>query len=118
MGALVANAVGPVAVARRPPRRMRHAPRERVSAPRASRADDLPGILLGAAAKKLEEDVNSFIGLFDEDAPTHERPPTLPVAGNTLDIAQGGHRQLLEWAETYGVADGVHEVKMLSLIHI
>ena len=120
MGALVANAVGPVAVARRPPRRMRHAPRERVSAPRASRADDLPGILLGAAAKKLEEDVNSFIGLFDEDAPTHERPPTLPVAGNTLDIAQGGHRQLLEWAETYGVADGVHEVKMLSqtILHL
>ena len=35
------------------------------------------------------------------------------MAGNTLDIAQGGHKQLLEWAEAYG-ADGVHEVKMLS----
>ena len=111
------RAAGPVAVAR--PRWTRST-RKRVVATRASGAEDLPGILLSSAAKKLEQDIGGFAKLFDEDTPTHERPPTMPVAGNTLDIAQGGHKQMLEWAETYGVKDGVHEVKMLSqtILHL
>jgi len=38
-----------------------------------------------------------------------------------VDIAQGGHEQLLEWALAYGSgAEGVHEVKMLSkpILHV
>ena len=79
----------------------------------------LPQALLDAAARKLADDVAGFAKLFEEEPARYPAPPTLPVAGNTLDIAQGGHKQLLEWAEAYG-ADGVHEVKMLSqpILHI
>ena len=117
MMSTLVRAAGQVPVAR--PRWTRST-RKRVVATRASGAEDLPGILLSSAAKKLEQDIGGFAKLFDEDTPTHERPPTMPVAGNTLDIAQGGHKQMLEWAETYGVKDGVHEVKMLSqtILHL
>ena len=95
-------------------------PARRVIVPRAADPNaTLPQALLDAAARKLADDVAGFAKLFEEEPARYPRPPTLPVAGNTLDIAQGGHKQLLEWAEAYG-ADGVHEVKMLSqpILHI
>ena len=91
-----------------------------VTAANRDRANEaLPFVLLEAAAKKLADDVAGFTKLFDEDPPTYKRPPTLPVAGNTLDIAQGGHKTLLAWAKEYG-AEGLHEVKMLNqpILHI
>ena len=95
-------------------------PARRVVVPRAADPNaTLPQALLDAAARKLADDVAGFAKLFEEEPARYPRPPTLPVAGNTLDIAQGGHKQLLEWAEAYG-ADGVHEVKMLSqtILHV
>ena len=59
--------------------------------------------------------------MFDDAPARYPRPPTLPVAGNTLDIAQGGHEILLEWALEYGANPaGVHEVKMLgqTILHV
>jgi hypothetical protein len=53
--------------------------------------------------------------VFNETPATYPRPPTLPLAGKTLDIAQGGHETLLKWALEYGNnPSGVHEVKMLG----
>ena len=60
--------------------------------------ETLPTVLLEAAAKKFSEDVAGFAALFEENTPTYARPPTLPLAGNMVDIAQGGHKTLLKWA--------------------
>lgn len=81
--------------------------------------ETLPSVLLEAAAKKFADDVAGFAALFQEVPPTYKRPPTLPVAGNMVDIARGGHKTLLAWAEEYG-GEGLHEVMMLSqpILHI
>ena len=90
-----------------------------------SRASDpnqsLPQALLETVARKFRDDVDSFVGSLVEEPPRYARPPTLPIAGNMVDINQGGHEQLLEWALAYGSgAEGVHEVKMLSkpILHV
>ena len=79
----------------------------------------LPSVLFEAAVKKLGDDVAGFAEIFSEDAPTYKRPPTVPVAGNMIDLASGGHKTLLQWANEYG-GEGLHEVKMLSqsILHI
>ena len=77
--------------------------------------------MIDAVSKKFEEDVKGITSLFEEKPATYPRPPTLPVAGNTLDIAQGGHETLLKWALEYGNNPaGVHEVQMLgqTILHV
>lgn len=72
-------------------------------------------------SKKFTDDVAGVAAMFDDAPARYPRPPTLPVAGNTLDIAQGGHEILLEWALEYGANPaGVHEVKMLgqTILHV
>ena len=83
-------------------------PARRVIVPRAADPNaTLPQALL-EPQRELADDVAGFAKLFEEEPARYPRPPTLPVAGNTLDIAQGGHAAP-EWAEAYG-ADGVREV--------
>lgn len=76
--------------------------------------ETLPSVLFASAAKKFVDDVAGFAKLFEEGpAPTYERPPTLPVAGNLLDIIGPVHTTLLSWALEYG-GEGLHELKMLK----
>ena len=93
----------------------------RVVAGAADPSASLPQALIDAVSKKFEEDVKGITSLFEEKPATYPRPPTLPVAGNTLDIAQGGHETLLKWALEYGNNPaGVHEVQMLgqTILHV
>ena len=93
----------------------------RVVAGAADPSASLPQALIDAVSKKFEDDVKGVTSLFEETPATYPRPPTLPVAGNTLDIAQGGHEILLEWALEYGNNPaGVHEVQMLgqTILHV
>jgi len=82
----------------------------------------LPQALLEAVSKKFIDDVSGVASLFDDKPAKYPRPPTLPVAGNTLDFVRGGHETLLAWALEYGAnPSGVHEVQMLGagpILHV
>ena len=78
----------------------------------------LPLAIVDAAAKKLRADVAAATSA--PPPPTYARPPTLPIAGNSVDLVGGGAETLLRWARRYGVQEGLHEVSMLqvrSIIH-
>ena len=73
--------------------------------------------LIEVVSKKFEDDVKG-VTLCSRRRPRRTRARPRSVAGNTLDIAQGGHEILLEWASRNN--PGVHEVQMLgqTILHV